>query len=300
MANGSIAKWGFGMAPISQKMRNRYDRAVETALDILEGSAAADTVDLNDISELKGMFNRSIRQDQWDWFSVFSALGRPDRHLMRRYVGELTSLRRAIASKNQSEIERSSKLLIDWNVLQYLYVYKSGDVSNSSLGGWIYILSNREQPTVLKIGMTTRTVEERVKEINSATGLLIPYAARKVFRVADAPAAEKAIHSLLSNHRIRSDREFFEISFADAVRIIEEYIATESLESRHKGKIKNFNADRGFGFIRDESGNDLFFHISNVAGDCGDCLKAGAHCEFEPGRTQKGMCALKVSIIRPE
>ena len=42
--------------------------------------------------------------------------------------------------------------------------------------GWIYVLSTREIPDPLKIGMTTRTVLQRVREINDATGVAIPSA----------------------------------------------------------------------------------------------------------------------------
>jgi hypothetical protein len=36
----SIAKWGFGMAPISERMQARYDAAVQTTLDIIDGNLA--------------------------------------------------------------------------------------------------------------------------------------------------------------------------------------------------------------------------------------------------------------------
>ena len=47
-----IAKWGFGMAPISPTMRARYDRAVQSLLDVVDGRVDPSDVDPNDISEL--------------------------------------------------------------------------------------------------------------------------------------------------------------------------------------------------------------------------------------------------------
>ena len=85
----SIAKWGFGMAPISERMQARYDAAVQTALDLMDGNLIFDEVNLDAISELKGMFNRCIRQDQWDWFSVFTELGTPPYHNMSKIVSAL-------------------------------------------------------------------------------------------------------------------------------------------------------------------------------------------------------------------
>lgn len=78
---------------------------------------------------------------------------------------------------------------------------------------------------VLKIGMTTRDVVVRAREINSATGVLYPLGVRKVFKVHDAHSAEKAIHKALAEYRIRDDREFFKIGFQDACGKIEKLIA---------------------------------------------------------------------------
>jgi hypothetical protein len=58
-------------------------------------------------------------------------------------------------------------------------------VPNEPSAGWIYILSTREIPDLLKIGMTTRTVLERVREINNATGVAIPFGVRRCWRVTD-------------------------------------------------------------------------------------------------------------------
>ena len=68
--------------------------------------------------------------------------------------------------------------------------------------------------------MTHRSISQRVKEINSATGVLIPFAARHVFRVKDATRAEKEIFELLSEFRLRFDREFFKLPFFKAVHLI--------------------------------------------------------------------------------
>ena len=61
----------------------------------------------------------------------------------------------------------------------------------------MYVLSTREMRDVIKVGMTRRTVDERVREINSATGVAIPYGVRMAIPVKDAQSAEKVVHEVL-------------------------------------------------------------------------------------------------------
>ena len=89
----------------------------------------------------------------------------------------------------------------------------------------IYILSTRANPDILKIGFTTRSVVERVHEINSATGVLVPFGVRAVWRVKNAQDCEKKIHNLFSENRIRNDREFFKLEFRDAFSRINRYLS---------------------------------------------------------------------------
>ena len=47
------------------------------------------------------------------------------------------------------------------------------------------------------------------------------------------------------------------------------------------GTIKTLRADRGFGFIRDASGKEVFFHSSAIWGEGIDNLREGDGVEFE-------------------
>lgn len=62
-----------------------------------------------------------------------------------------------------------------------------------------------------------------------------------------------------------------------------------------KGTIKNFNRDRGFGFIYGE-GNDIFFHISQVLDNI-NTIEAGYVVEFDIIETDKGFQATNIIII---
>jgi hypothetical protein len=93
-------------------------------------------------------------------------------------------------------------------------------------GDVIYVLSTRELPLFLKIGYTTRSVTERVDEINRATGVIFPFGVRASWRVRDdqGRVVEKKIHQVLKELRVRTDREFFCMDFRDAVKIINSVI----------------------------------------------------------------------------
>jgi CspA family cold shock protein len=53
------------------------------------------------------------------------------------------------------------------------------------------------------------------------------------------------------------------------------------------GSIKRLVRDRGFGFIRDDSGQELFFHRSSVQGNF-DQLNEGQKVSFDEEPSEKG------------
>jgi CspA family cold shock protein len=58
------------------------------------------------------------------------------------------------------------------------------------------------------------------------------------------------------------------------------------------GTVKWFNANKGYGFIRPESGNDVFVHASAIQD--GDSLQDGQTVEFDITQGQKGPQAANV------
>jgi hypothetical protein len=68
--------------------------------------------------------------------------------------------------------------------------------------GFVYLLSNPLMPDVVKIGSTTRLVEDRVQELNSATGVPAPFKIEAYFATSRPPEGEAAIHKALSHVRV--------------------------------------------------------------------------------------------------
>lgn len=62
----------------------------------------------------------------------------------------------------------------------------------------------------------------------------------------------------------------------------------------NKGTVKWFNNQKGYGFISDESGNDVFVHYSGIAGDGFKSLEEGQPVEFELTDGAKGPQAVNV------
>jgi CspA family cold shock protein len=63
-----------------------------------------------------------------------------------------------------------------------------------------------------------------------------------------------------------------------------------------EGTIKKLT-DRGFGFIRTESGQEIFFHAQNVEGVEFDDLHEGQAVAYDEGRGDKGPRAENVTPV---
>lgn len=61
-----------------------------------------------------------------------------------------------------------------------------------------------------------------------------------------------------------------------------------------KGKVKWFNADKGFGFIVAEDGKDVFVHFSAIIADGYKALEEGQNVSFDVEVGQRGQLAKNV------
>jgi cold shock protein len=60
------------------------------------------------------------------------------------------------------------------------------------------------------------------------------------------------------------------------------------MSDRVTGKVKFFNESKGFGFIEQSNGPDVFVHFSAIQADGFKTLAEGQEVEFTVGQGQKG------------
>ena len=63
-----------------------------------------------------------------------------------------------------------------------------------------------------------------------------------------------------------------------------------------KGTVKWFNAKKGFGFISDETGKDVFVHFSGIVADGFKTLEEGQSVVFDIEQGAKGAQAVNVTV----
>jgi len=63
------------------------------------------------------------------------------------------------------------------------------------------------------------------------------------------------------------------------------------------GTVKWFNTEKGFGFIKQEGGEDLFVHFSAIQSDGFKTLEEGQAVEFVVVQGPKGLQAEKVRLV---
>lgn len=75
----------------------------------------------------------------------------------------------------------------------------------------VYILTNEAMPDFVKIGFTTTTVEQRLKQLDT-TWVPLPFESYYAAEVQDAHAEERWLHSIFADRRVRKNKEFFKIN----------------------------------------------------------------------------------------
>jgi CspA family cold shock protein len=70
------------------------------------------------------------------------------------------------------------------------------------------------------------------------------------------------------------------------------------MAERVQGTVKWFNNSKGYGFISQENGEDVFVHFQSIVAEGYKSLEEGQKVEFTIGQGQKGPQANDVKIVR--
>lgn len=84
----------------------------------------------------------------------------------------------------------------------------------------VYVLTNDAMPGIIKIGMTQRSIEQRMRDLYSS-GVPVPFECYHASVVQNAQDVEKRLHNAFEKYRTNQNREFFEIKPESVVEILE-------------------------------------------------------------------------------
>ena len=111
---------------------------------------------------------------------------------------------------------------------------------------------------------------------------------------------DQKTNELILNHNILLALAFFPVvSLVLALALHAKKPITYEEGVRRDGTVKWFNPNKGFGFIEQDTGDDLFVHQSEIQQAGFRYLNLGDRVEFEVGPGKKGPVALKVIRTKP-
>lgn len=102
--------------------------------------------------------------------------------------------------------------------------------------GKVYILTNDLMPGIVKIGYTTQSIKERLKELDR-TGVPWPFRCHFAIETERYKEIESLMHDAFADYRVRNNREFFKIS-------PEKVVAALRISGAEEIKISNVAIDK--------------------------------------------------------
>jgi hypothetical protein len=192
---------------------------------------------INELGRKEVIFNRSVHCLGTDKNPKREDYGRIDppemefssdgywRHLVPGQIGE---------DRNGDHVVGKTwvKRLESWSARnpESFLLQKSKPLAMGPDPGIIYIVrSPGHNIDVYKIGLTRRTVDERIRELGCATGVPLPFAVLAKWEVENCAEIEKEVHRALEARRVNSRREFFFAPLPEILAVIQRIIAETKL-----------------------------------------------------------------------
>lgn len=133
----------------------------------------------------------------------------------------------------------------------------------------IYVLTNEAMPGYVKVGRTSTSLEQRIRELYSSTSVPLPFTAFYACTVKNAQFVEHQLHDAFDDNRVNPKREFFHIAperVVAALKLAEIENITpkkEFVETKEDQKALNEARERrgrfNFGIVNIPIGAELVF-----------------------------------------
>ena len=91
---------------------------------------------------------------------------------------------------------------------------------NISKLGIVYILTNLAMPGYVKIGITSGSIEQRIRELSGPSSVPIPFECFYAGQVNNIKEVEGGLHDAFGDHRVNPKREFFKIAPERVVAVL--------------------------------------------------------------------------------
>ena len=209
-----LPKWGFGIAPPKPHLWKQFNAAAEEFQSFLsngESESLGTTADA--ISEMKGLFNRCCKKDQWNWFVIWQRLGFPSLPYLRSLVNCCGELRRALIKGDSEAIERSRDKCAKHFMLEIIDLFLGDrEIITDPGNGFAFIMASRSGSAISATGATSEPIIEFTDKLNEA---LSPDPLLGIFhawRVNDTELAGRLINNFLKEHKVRSLLDGFNTS----------------------------------------------------------------------------------------
>ena len=92
---------------------------------------------------------------------------------------------------------------------------------SNTWGEFVYVLTNPSMPGIVKIGFTTTSPQQRIKEINSATGVIEKWNLEWSVECTEAHDLEKKTHEYLKEFGVSKNREGFYMHPTQAIAAVQ-------------------------------------------------------------------------------
>jgi hypothetical protein len=131
------------------------------------------------------------------------------------------------------------------------------------MSGYLYCFSNDSLKNLYKIGMTTQSVEEKLKDENLRVLCSSKFKIELSLKVNDVEKKEKILHQILEEYRSNSKKEFFEVSL-EKIKLLFNLIKEEDIKSQNIFKeVKKNNLIEPKGIIFKKQAKDYYDEFIN-------------------------------------